>query len=108
MTTWHEMWIGRRPFLGAAIAGALTLAAGQAGAQDLDKVTLRTNWLFYGSHAIFFLGIDRGYYEDESIDLVVKQGNGSSNAVRLVANKDSDFAYGSSATMMNLAAQARP
>jgi NitT/TauT family transport system substrate-binding protein len=49
--------------------------------------------LFYGSHSIFFLGIDRGYYEEEGIDLVVKQGNGSSNAVRLVANKDSDFAY---------------
>ena len=39
---------------------------------------------------------------------MVKQGNGSSNAVRLVANKDSDFAYGSSATMMNLAAQGAP
>jgi NitT/TauT family transport system substrate-binding protein len=108
MTNWHGMAIGRRPLLGAAIAGALTLAAGQATAQDLDKVTLRTNWLFYGSHAIFFLGIDRGYYEDEGIDLVIKQGNGSSNAVRLVANKDSDFAYGSSATMMNLAAQGAP
>ena len=71
-------------------------------------MTLRTNWLFYGSHSIFFLGIDRGYYEQEGIDLVVKQGNGSSNAVRLVANKDSDFAYGSSATMMNLAAQGAP
>jgi NitT/TauT family transport system substrate-binding protein len=89
--------------------GALALAlAGPVAAQGLDKVTLRTNWLFYGSHSIFFLGIDRGYYEEEGIDLVVKQGNGSSNAVRLVANKDSDFAYGSSATMMNLAAQGAP
>ncbi len=89
--------------------GVLTLAlAGPVAAQNLDKVTLRTNWLFYGSHSIFFLGIDRGYYADEGIDLVVKQGNGSSNAVRLVANKDSDFAYGSSATMMNLAAQGAP
>lgn len=89
--------------------GALALALiGPAAAQDLEKVTLRTNWLFYGSHSIFFLGIDRGYYEDEGIDLVVKQGNGSSNAVRLVANHDSDFAYGSSATMMNLAAQGAP
>lgn len=100
---WLRGWL-----LGAGV-GALALALmGQAATQDLDKVTLRTNWLFYGSHAIFFLGIDRGYYEEEGIDLVIKQGNGSSNAVRLVANKDSDFAYGSSATMMNLAAQGAP
>ena len=100
----------RRRILGAglAAAGMLALGAGDGLAQGLDKVTLRTNWLFYGSHSIFFLGIDRGYYEEEGIDLVVKQGNGSSNAVRLVANKDSDFAYGSSATMMNLAAQGAP
>jgi NitT/TauT family transport system substrate-binding protein len=98
---WLRGWL-----LGAGI-GALALA-GPAAAQELDKVTLRTNWLFYGSHAIFFLGIDRGYYEEEGIDLVIKQGNGSSNAVRLVANKDSDFAYASSATMMNLAAQGAP
>ena len=102
-------WVGSEAGCFAIGVGALALAlAGPASAQKLDKVTLRTNWLFYGSHAIFFLGIDRGYYADEGIDLVVKQGNGSSNAVRLVANKDSDFAYGSSATMMNLAAQGAP
>ncbi|MFO1039572.1 MAG: ABC transporter substrate-binding protein [Geminicoccaceae bacterium] len=90
----------------AATAAALLGAAAPASA--LDKVTLRTNWLFYGSHSIFLLGIDKGFYEKEGIDLVVKQGNGSSNAVRLVANGDSDFAYGSAVTMLNLAAQGAP
>ena len=71
-------------------------------------MTLRTNWLFYGSHSIFLLGIDKGFYEKEGIDLTVKQGNGSGNAVRLVANGDSDFAYGSAVTMLNLAAQGAP
>ncbi len=106
MTGWHGRLRGW--FFGVGIGALALMLAGPVGAADLDKVTLRTNWLFYGSHAIFFLGIDRGYYADEGIDLVVKQGNGSSNAVRLVANKDSDFAYGSSATMMNLAAQGAP
>ena len=71
-------------------------------------MTLRTNWLFYGSHSIFLLGIDKGFYEKEGIDLTVKQGNGSGNAVRLVANGDTDFAYGSAVTMLNLAAQGAP
>jgi NitT/TauT family transport system substrate-binding protein len=64
--------------------------------------------LFYGSHAIFFLGIDRGMYEKNNLDVIVKQGNGSGNTVRLVANKDTDFAYASAVTMMKLAAQGAP
>lgn len=93
----------RRLLLGAGLAAMLGTAA-----EAMDKVVLRTNWLFYGSHSIFFLGIDKGFYAEEGIDVVVKQGNGSGNAVRLVANGDSDFAYASAVTMLNLAAQGAP
>ena len=96
----------RRLILGA-LAGT-ALLAGTIAAQAADKVTLRTNWLFYGSHSIFLLGIDKGFYAKEGIDLTVKQGNGSGNAVRLVANGDSDFAYASAVTMLNLAARGAP
>ena len=95
-----------------ALAGAGAIAAATAlpyrPAFAADKVTLRTNWLFYGSHSIFFLGIDKGYYEKENLDVVVKQGNGSGNTVRLVANKDSTFAYVSAAALIKLAAQDAP
>ncbi len=74
----------------------------------LDKITLRTNWLWYGSHSVFFLGINKGFYEEEGIDLTVKQGNGSGSTVRLVANKDSTFAYASAGALINLAATGAP
>ncbi|HEY8015363.1 MAG TPA: ABC transporter substrate-binding protein [Dongiaceae bacterium] len=90
--------------LGAAAASALPLRSAFAA----DKVIFRTNWLFYGSHSIFFLGIDKGLYDKNNLDVVVKQGNGSGNTVRLVANKDSTFAYCSAVTMMKLAAQGAP
>ena len=77
-------------------------------AEAMDKVTLRTNWLFYGSHGIFYYGKDKGFYEEQGIALEVRQGNGSGNAVRLVANKNDTFAYASSSTMMNLAAKDAP
>ena len=79
-----------------------------ASSEALDKASLRTNWLWYVSHSIFFLGVDKWFYEENGIDVDIKQGNGSANAVRLVANKDSTFAYASSSTMMNLAAQGAP
>src|SRR5215470_412888 len=102
--------ISRRTVLTGTAAAAAAMAVGLPGRRALaaDKVILRTNWLFYGSHAIFFLGIDKGFYDKDNLDVVVKQGNGSGNTVRLVANKDSTFAYVSAAALIKLAAQDAP
>jgi NitT/TauT family transport system substrate-binding protein len=109
-TTWKTtgLKLTRRGALAAAGATALAGALPIRPAFALDRVTLRTNWLFYGSHAVFFLGIDKGLYEKNGLDVVVKQGNGSGNTVRLVANKDSTFAYVSCAALIKLAAQEAP
>jgi len=96
-----------RLITGAAAVAALGLTTlGFASAED--DVRLRLNWMYYGSHAGFALGKDRGYYDDVEIDLDIRSGNGSSSAHRLVANGDSDFAYGSCAAMVSLAAQGAP
>ena len=87
---------------GVAIFSTLVLA-GTARAED--DVRLRLNWMYYGSHAGFAYGKDKGYYKDQGINLDIRSGNGSGSAHRLVANGDSDFSYGSCASMVNLAAQ---
>lgn len=74
----------------------------------MDKVTLRLNWSYYGIHAAFIYGVEQGIYAKHGIDLTVKQGNGSGNAVKLVANKDSTFAYGSNGALINNAAGGAP
>ncbi|MGI9489228.1 MAG: ABC transporter substrate-binding protein [Geminicoccaceae bacterium] len=90
--------------LGTAVATiALT---GIARAED--DVRLRLNWMYYGSHAGFALGKDKGHYDEAGIDVDIRSGNGSSSAHRLVANGDSTFAYGSCAAMVTLAAQGAP
>ena len=73
-----------------------------------DKVKLRLNWMYYGSHAGFALGFVDGTYAKYGIDLDIRSGNGSSSAHRLVANKDSHFSYGSCGAMTNLAAKGAP
>lgn len=93
---------------GKLLLGALTLALSTSVAQAADEVRLRLNWMYYGSHAGFALGKDKNYYKDAGIDLDIRSGNGSSSAHRLVANGDSDFAYGSCAAMATLAAQGAP
>jgi NitT/TauT family transport system substrate-binding protein len=109
-----EMIIGkrsatsRRDLLAITGAAALSDMLSSRRARAADKVVLRTNWIFYGSHGIFLLGVDDDLYAKSGIDADVKQGNGSGNAVQLVANKDSTFAYASSVTMMTLAAKGAP
>jgi NitT/TauT family transport system substrate-binding protein len=93
--------------LGAAIAAAaIQLVPSDARADD--DVRLRLNWMYYGSHAGFALGKDKGYYKEHGINLDIRSGNGSGSAHRLVANGDSTFSYGSCASMTNLAAQGAP
>ena len=91
---------------GAALA--LIIGFNTVAARADDDVRLRLNWMYYGSHAGFALGKDKGYYKAEGINLDIRSGNGSGSAHRLVANGDSTFDYGSCASMVNLAAKGAP
>jgi len=82
-----------------AVSGVATVA------HAADDVRLRLNWMYYGSHAGFVYGKDKGYYKDAGINLDIRSGNGSGSAHRLVANGDSQFAYGSCGSMVNLASK---
>ena len=94
-----------KTLIGAAI---LAVAGMSTVANAADDVRLRLNWMYYGSHAGFAYGKDKGYYRDAGINLDIRSGNGSSSAHRLVANGDSQFAYGSCGSMVKLASQGAP
>ena len=95
------VWLPGRQSLGAR-------GRAPASARAEDDVRLRLNWMYYGSHAPFALGKDKGYFKENGINLDIRSGNGSGSAHRLVANGDSDFSYGSCASMINLAAGGAP
>lgn len=80
-----------RPFA-LALAAALALAT-HAAAQQRDKVVLLLNWYNYGEHAPFYLGIARGYYADERIDLEIQEGRGSGPTIQAVAAGSATFGY---------------
>ena len=90
-------------------SAVITLAFGMTAlAQAEDEVRLRLNWMYYGSHAGFALGKDKGYFKDAGINLDIRSGNGSGSAHRLVANGDSTFSYGSCGSMTKLASEGAP
>jgi NitT/TauT family transport system substrate-binding protein len=61
-----------------------------------DKVELRVNFLIDGEHAPYYLGLEKGFYAEEGIDLQINPGKGSSLAVQLVGTGEETFGLASS------------
>lgn len=78
---------------------AALLLAGPAAAQD--RVTFRLNWLLYGFHTPFHLGVERGFYREAGIDLTIGEGQGSARAVQLVASGGDMFGLSDGASIIN-------
>ena len=90
---------------------ALTLAAilfTAAAATAADKASLRLNWYLGGLHAPFYLGVDRGYYRDEGIDLTINEGRGSAAAVQIVGAKSDTFGMSDAGSLMLAATKGVP
>jgi len=66
----------------------------------LTKFPFRLNWTLYGEHAGFFVAREKGFYQEEGLDVEIQEGSGSGTVAGLVANNQSPVAYVDSATMM--------
>src|SRR3546814_20757844 len=76
-------------------ATALTLS-GAAYAQDgaaLTPVTMQLDWVLAGPNAGFMIAKEKGFYEEEGLDVTINQGKGSGNTAQLVASKAVDFGF---------------
>ncbi len=88
------------------LAALLALCATSASAED--KVSLRLNWLIYGFHMPFYLGVERGLYHQNGIDLTVGEGQGSGRAVQVVAAGSDTFGLSDGASIIAGAARGAP
>jgi NitT/TauT family transport system substrate-binding protein len=80
----------RRTLL-VAMAGLALAGLWGGHARAGDKATLRLNWLLYGFHTPFYLGVDKGFYKQNGIDLTIGEGQGSGRAVQIVASGSDTF-----------------
>jgi NitT/TauT family transport system substrate-binding protein len=96
----------RRAIAFAIVAGAL-LAAPAFG-QGKEKVVLLLNWYTYSEHAPLYLGKERGYFDQEGIDLDIQEGRGSGVTVQAVAAGTATFGYADISTMIKAASKGAP
>jgi NitT/TauT family transport system substrate-binding protein len=90
------------------IVAAFALASGTAVAQTKEKAVLLLNWYTYSEHAPFYLGKERGYFDQEGIDLDIQEGRGSGVTVQAVAAGTAAFGYADVPTMMKAASKGAP
>lgn len=67
------------------------LLPGGAYGQQLEKATLRLNWVISGVHVPFVVAKEKGIYKEQGIDISIFEGQGSGTAVKLVAAGQDTF-----------------
>jgi NitT/TauT family transport system substrate-binding protein len=91
-------------FVAVVIFSLLLAACGGGAAEEAEEgpipLEFRLNWTLYGEHAPFFLGVDKGFYLEEGLDVTIVEGSGSSTTVKLLGNGTNNIGYADSATMM--------
>lgn len=85
----------------ALIAGA----AFAAQAQGKDKVIFQLDWLPGGDKAAAYVGVKQGYFAAEGLEVEIKSGRGSSDAVTKVATGVADIGSGGISALMMAAAE---
>ncbi len=88
------------------LIACLLLSAGAARADD--AATLRLNWLIYGFHTPFYLGVEKGFYKQQGIDLTIGEGQGSGRAVQTVATGSDTFGLADGGSIIAGAAKGAP
>lgn len=73
--------------------GSAAIQQAPATAKDKEKIVLRLDAWTAGHQAPFFLGKDRGIYDDVGLDLTIGEGGGSSATVQAIAAKQDTFGY---------------
>jgi NitT/TauT family transport system substrate-binding protein len=84
----------------ALLATALFAVNSTPPVRAADDATLILNWYLGGLHTPFYLGKERGYYQDEDLNLTIQEGRGSAVAAQVVASGDADFGMSDAGSLM--------
>ena len=102
----------RMTMLAAASAVAMSATIGfgslPSQAQELTKVTVRLAFSYNGHRSPYLLGVDKGFYKEEGLDVEVLEGRGVTSSMQLVASQQDTFAIIDPPSLMLGVAQGMP
>jgi NitT/TauT family transport system substrate-binding protein len=84
----------------AVVIAVLAAAIIGSSARADDNVSVQLDYVVRGTHAMFFVAKEKGYFAKQGINVTaIRSGTGSPNAMRLVGNGDADFGFGDLPTL---------
>lgn len=91
----------------AALAGAFTVVSPVAPseAEELTSITFLTNYVFHGRHSPFFVGLEKGFYEEEGFDIDIQPATGSGFVVSAIEGAQAHYGMSDASTMVQAAAR---
>jgi NitT/TauT family transport system substrate-binding protein len=89
-----------------ACAGLAILIAAGAPVFAAEKVVFLIDWLPAGDKAVPYLGVQKGLFADEGLEVTVQSGRGSSDVVTKLATGAADMGTGGLAALLQARAQA--
>src|SRR5476649_672819 len=84
-------------------ATALMVASSVCAAAD--KIIFQLDWLPGGDKAAVYLGVQKGYFADEGIEVTIQPGRGSSDAITKIGTGSADLGTGGIGALMMAAAE---
>lgn len=85
-----------------------SLGATPVVAEDLKKVTVRLAFSYNGHRSPYLLGVDKGFYKEEGLDVEVLEGRGVTSSMQLLASGEDTFAIIDPPSLMLGVAQGMP
>ena len=77
-----------KKYIVSALAGALSLAATHAW--SADEVTLQLKWVAQSQFAGYFVALEKGFYEEENLDVTIKPGGPDIAPEQVIAGGGAD------------------
>jgi NitT/TauT family transport system substrate-binding protein len=81
------------------------LALGNASAKAAEHYVLMLDWLPSGDKAPAYVALQKGYFAEEGLDIVIQNARGSTDALTKVATGTADFGTAGLPALMSAAAQ---
>ena len=58
-----------------------------------EKVRFETDWVITGKVAPFFIGVEKGFYKEQGLEVSIKRGFGSARGVKDLVSNTVDYAF---------------